>query len=999
VQRLFALALEKPEQEREALLSRECAEAPQLKPLVEQLLRSDVQASQFMAGNPNAKTASTDSQPGSLGSIGRYKLLQIIGEGGFGTVYMAEQQEPIRRRVALKLIKLGMDTRAVIARFDAERQALAMMDHQNIARVLDAGETENGRPYFVMELVNGIPLTQYCDNNRLTARERIELFIPICQAVQHAHQKGIIHRDLKPSNVLVTLHDGEPTPKVIDFGIAKATQARLTERTLFTELRQMIGTPQYMSPEQSEMSGLDIDTRSDIYSLGVMLYELLTGTTPLDAREMRRQAYEEMQRWIREVDPPAPSARVSTLAKTGSAVATQRRTAFRELQSMLRGELDWVVMKCLEKNRSRRYETAAGLGADLSRYLLNEPVSAAKPSKLYQARKFVRRHRVQVAVVLVVGFSVVAGAVLSTYGFIREARQHRIADAQRIEADRQRSIAEARFADVRQLADDLMFKFDDALVNVAGATHARKMLADTALQYLDRLSQSSEADASLSKDLATSYTKVGDILGNPEAPNVGDTTQALASYEQAARIRQTLADADPANAQSQRDLCEICMKLGNVQGVRGEMNLAMASYGRALEIAQKLAGGDPGNKINQTELASTWEHLAGPQQSRGDSDEAMSSFRKAIAIRKQLASNDADDFRQTQSLSVAYGGLGVVQIGAGQTDQAMASFQTSLELAQKVVQTHQDDAGARRNLADSFEEVGFVQTKQGHFADALNSYEECLRINQDLAEHDPQNAPAQHQLSNSYVRVAEIQKMTHRTDEAIVNFGKALEIRQKQAAEDPGNTWRQGSVAQAYLALGRVEAETQKLDAALIAFKKALTIFQTLGEKAPNNVNSQLPWATVLEQIGDVQAEKGQLDDAWASDNSALAILQKLAVDHPDESFVKSGLTDLYTELCWCQLFRKDFNGALASARAGEKLDQNDLPFELKSAHALLFSNQIGRAKEIYLKHRGQQMPYSSDSWEQEVLSDFDDLEKHGVTTSGIHEIRALLSGSAPHGS
>ncbi|MBN2313162.1 MAG: protein kinase, partial [Sedimentisphaerales bacterium] len=342
--------------------------------------------------------------------IGRYKLLEKIGEGGFGVVYMAEQQEPITRRIALKIIKLGMDTRSVIARFEAERQALAMMEHPNIAKVLDAGATDTGRPYFVMELVKGIPITEYCDNNHLDTQQRLELFIDVCKAVQHAHQKGIIHRDLKPSNVLITLHDGKPVPKVIDFGIAKATGQRLTEKTLFTRFAQMVGTPEYMSPEQAELSGLDIDTRSDIYSLGVLLYELLTGMTPFDGKKLREAGYVEMQRIIREEQPVKPSTRIRTATRKHRSVgAGPRAPEWDTLRCCptsgghggppLRevcGDLDWIVMKTLEKDRARRYETAHALAEDIERHLRHEPIAAGAPGPVYRIKKFLRRHRSQV---------------------------------------------------------------------------------------------------------------------------------------------------------------------------------------------------------------------------------------------------------------------------------------------------------------------------------------------------------------------------------------------------------------------------------------------------------------------------------------------------------------------------------------------------------------------------------------------------------------------------
>src|SRR5262245_47216014 len=320
--------------------------------------------------------------------IGHYKLLQKIGEGGFGVVYLAEQEQPVKRRVALKVIKLGMDTRQVIARFEAERQALALMDHPNIAKVLDGGATEAGRPYFVMELVKGIKITQYCDQNKVGLKERLDLFLQVCHAIQHAHQKGIIHRDIKPSNILVTSHDGTPVPKVIDFGIAKATEQRLTDKTLFTAYDQFIGTPAYMSPEQAEMTVSDVDTRSDIYSLGVLLYELLTGRTPFENEALLQRGIEEARRAIREEEPPRPSTKLSTLADAElSTVAKQRAADAPKLLSSVRGDLDWIVMKCLEKDRTRRYETANGLAMDIKHFLSQEPVIARPPTTIYRFQK------------------------------------------------------------------------------------------------------------------------------------------------------------------------------------------------------------------------------------------------------------------------------------------------------------------------------------------------------------------------------------------------------------------------------------------------------------------------------------------------------------------------------------------------------------------------------------------------------------------------------------
>src|SRR5436305_1810829 len=348
-------------EERAAFLDQACANNAELRHSVDLLLNAHDKAGHFLQGGP-ANNQTTDQPhreaPGTV--IGPYKLLQQIGEGGMGTVYMAEQSQPVQRKVALKLIKAGMDSKQVIARFEAERQALALMDHVNIARVLDAGATGSGLPYFVMELVHGVPITKYCDDNHLTPRERLGLFVPVCQAIQHAHQKGIIYRDVKPSNVLVTLYDGKPVPKVIDFGVAKATEQKLTERTLFTQHGAMVGTLEYMSPEQAEMSALGVDTRSDVYSLGVLLYELLTGSTPLSHKRVREAAYGEVLRMIKEEEPPRPSTRLSESGEALAAISVQRHMEPAKLTKLVRGELDWIVMRALEKDRNRRYETANG---------------------------------------------------------------------------------------------------------------------------------------------------------------------------------------------------------------------------------------------------------------------------------------------------------------------------------------------------------------------------------------------------------------------------------------------------------------------------------------------------------------------------------------------------------------------------------------------------------------------------------------------------------------
>ena len=531
---LFQAAAQLSGAERATFLNGACLGDPALRQRLEALLAAHNEPDEF-SPKDGPKVVATmkldlpdvpDEAVGQM--LGPFKLLERLGEGGCGVVHVAEQTRPVRRRVALKVIKLGMDTKQVVARFEAERQALAMMDHPNIAKVLDAGTTETGRPYFVMELVRGIRITEYCDQNNLTTRERLDLFIKICHAIQHAHQKGIIHRDIKPSNILVTLHDGVPVPKVIDFGIAKATEGRLTEATVYTQLHQFIGTPAYMSPEQAEMSGLDIDTRSDIYSLGVLLYELLTGHTPFDAQELASQGIDAMRKTIREKEPARPSTKLATLrGEELTTTAKRRSTDTSKLFHQLKGDLDWIAMKCLEKDRTRRYDTANGLAADLKRHLSNETVIARPPSTAYKFQKAFRRNKLVFTAVAAVTAALVLGIIASTWQSVRATR----AKQEALAAEAQALTSQASEKTQRELAEQEAKQAEEAREIADSESHAaRRTAAEADARYL---TQQGLLSAALAK--ATEAYKLGGTWEDGLLIN-GIATAARQNWVLAARV-------------------------------------------------------------------------------------------------------------------------------------------------------------------------------------------------------------------------------------------------------------------------------------------------------------------------------------------------------------------------------------------------------------------------------------------------------------------------------
>jgi serine/threonine protein kinase/tetratricopeptide (TPR) repeat protein len=899
VRSIVMAAVGRPPEAWDAYLNEACGDDAGLREQVNQLLRAHRSGS----GPLDDATLAADAAPprpasGAVGAViaGRYELLGAIGEGGMGTVWLAQQNEPVKRKVALKLIKLGMDSRQVLARFEAERQALAMMDHPNIAKVLDGGLTPDGRPFFVMELVKGTPITEFCDARRLNLKQRLELFVPICQAIQHAHQKGIIHRDIKPSNVLVALYDEYAIPKVIDFGVAKATGQSLTDETINTHFGGVIGTPQYMSPEQATLNNLDIDTRSDVYSLGILLYELLTGSPPFTKQELEKKGLMEVLRVVREEEPPKPSDKIST-ANALATLSANRNVEPRRLTQMLRSELDWIVLKALEKDRARRYETANGLAADVLRYLGGEPVLAHPPGAGYRLKKFVRRYRVQVLAGSLMLITLLAGIAGTTAGLIQANKSKQAAEARRVEAEGQRARAEAgeklardRLVQVAAERDAKEAARADAEAISTFLTEAFQSPDPTrdgrsikVVELLDKSAKKLESDltsqpvrrAKLQSALARTYWALGlarqavplqesarEYLNSTLGPEHLDTLNAmnlLANiYADAGRRDEALKLREEVLAQARKVLgpehaatLAAMHNLAVSYDLAGRRDEALKLREQTLPLRRKVNGPEHPNTLK------AMNNLAVSYSNAGRNDEALQLRLETLSLcRKVLGPEHPETLLAMHVLGHSY-------MVAERFDEAIPLQEEVLSLRRRILgPEHPDTIGAMTHLAISY-------AARNRSNEAMKLQEEVLTLTRKvLGDEHPQTLKATTSLAASYAAAG-------RTDDALKMNEQTLALSRKvNGPEHPDTVAAMDSLASLYSSAGAGRAR----DALKLREELQPLCRKAFGAKDPNTIEATCNLARLLAWSADPALRDPKRAVAFASEAVAIAPKNPLAV-------------------------------------------------------------------------------------------------------------------------
>ncbi len=908
-QELFGRLVQLTEAEQLAVLDEVCGDDAALRQQVQALLEGEVQAkseaflatgefqspSEAVSHNQSAESqqATADYQGPATTEIllgDRYILQRKIGEGGMGEVWIAKQTEPVKRQVAIKLIKAGMDSQAVLARFEQERQALAIMDHPSIARVLDGGITAAGRPFFVMELVHGLPLNKFCDDAKLDLKERLELFVPICQAIQHAHQKGIVHRDLKPANILVSMVDGRPVPKVIDFGVAKATAGRLTDQSMSTQFGAIVGTLEYMAPEQAGYSGADVDTRADIYSLGVTLYELLTGLRPIDASRLESAAYSEMIRIIQEEEPSKPSTRISTSDSLPS-VAAVRKIHPHKLKSLLRGELDWVVMKCLEKTRDRRYETANALARDIQRYLANETVEARPPSSVYRFQKFMRRNTGGVIAAGLILAALMVGVIGTGLGLLRARRAEanavekaNEADLARLEAVKanqalQESIQREtdRFDLARQAIEVYHGEISkDLLLKESKFQSLRTRLLEGAADFYDQLEALliEQSDAKSRVMLGQSYHDLGKLTSD-----IGDKQRALEVQLKGLAVNRANAIRPDANQMEQLAVIRSLGQVAKLQLALGELESAEKNYLEGVFIGESLsaAGADSDELLGS--LGTLCNEL-GMLYSSNQPDRAVEWYTKGSDW-LQAVVDRSPDFEQAQrELAYCRNNIGAVWTRTGKPQEALEEFQACLETRKKLADKHPDQIEIKRDLGVAYGNLAYAFVLLGKSEESLEATRKSMEIRQALFDANPAISEFQTDLAGCHDSMGHYYLEVGDAVKAKDAFAKAAEIQRLAVEGNPNVVEFRGTLARYYNNTGAALSRTD-MSAAVEQFKNALSVQQEIAERFPALARYQSELAQSFQNIGLAMRYDDDFDGAVRQYRRAIEVLEKLSSDSP----------------------------------------------------------------------------------------------------------------------
>lgn len=903
-----------------------------------------------LSAEPNPVTSSgieiESSEALEYDSFGPYRILRLLGEGGMGAVYLAEQTRPLHRQVALKVVKLGLNSNQILSRFNYERQALALMDHPNIAHVYDAGASEKDRPYFVMEYVDGLPITEYCDQHRLNTKERLELFLPVCQALQHAHQKGVIHRDIKPSNVMVTQVDGRATPKVIDFGIARATEQQAAGNAGFTQLGQFIGTPEYMSPEQADLVTGDIDTSSDVYSLGVLLYELLIGAVPFDPEMLRKASLTELLRIIREEEAIPMTAKLTRMGTTASEVAGRRRTDPFTLRRLVSGDLNWIVMRAMEKDRRRRYPAASELAADIRRHLDDEPVLASPPSPIYQARKFVRRHRLPVIAAAAVLLALVGGIVAATW--------------QAAIARRERTAAVA-------LADSMLFEINDDVKDLAGGTKARETLIRLGQQYLNKEAAATQTDPSRRRELAEAFLKVGDLQGAPGESNLRDFPGARESYGRSVailegevvshprdpRLRHLLTIAYVRQAQlaesalaaktfgsaintfssswaqlnepglASKTVLEFADKSAAIytvqwpsdpQGLRdrAEVLQAKGEFASAVELRQRILADSPNDPVLRWELAHA-QLLLGSSLVLRNRLQALSWLEQAAATSGALSKEDPANIRYQRDRAVALGSMTRVLLNLGRLREALASARQSVAMLEQLTAADRRNASFRLDLSAARVALSNAYYDNGQTAQALENVALAAAVQEEQAAQYSDNPDFPRQAAYNYRNAGRFKSYSRDFKGALEQYRKAEAIDRKLLARYPGRfefsealredlDWAGG----AFLGLGDTPS-------ALRAYRDAFAVAKSATPAEPT-AESLISLAMAHRSLSNGLWAMSRWNEAIAEQRAAVAIWERKVAARPDSQALQRARSRSLEELAKLYEGRGDYKAALTAA-------------------------------------------------------------------------------------